>query len=278
MFKKILSVAALLGLVTLTSCEKQEETTNLEGVQAIKVSDFNQHGEIHNAFLSNAKDNFRIVESVTDEEEKIEIIYEFNKKFAGSLDISTSEKNLLIAHLNKTKDLVKTDNLSAKCFDNKETIFTMIQNLRTNGIINNDSYEILNSLSHDVKANYENRLTDDKLKENVLNLIQKFDNIGYSKNSEGEMVGTILAISIASLEWWEENPDAFLYDSNARMIAPLVWADVAGGLLNGGGSVAVQYGVNERVNWEIVGWSALLGAVNGSTGMIGKVGRFFSKL
>lgn len=50
----------------------------------------------------------------------------------------------------------------------------------------------------DLKANYEGLLSDAQLKINTQDLITEFDNIGYQPDSgQGEMVATILAISIA---------------------------------------------------------------------------------
>lgn len=93
------------------------------------------------------------------------------------------------------------------------------------------------------------------------------------------MVASILAISIASIEWWEENPDAFADNTKSTKALP-VWAaaDVVGGVLGAGMSAAAQYGVNGDVNWEIVGYSALGGAVAGSTGIVGKAAKWISGL
>ena len=271
-------------MLSTTSCEKQV-AMNTEGVQSVKVSDFNRSGEIHNAFLTNAKDNFEIVESITDKDEKVEVVYQLNKSFVTSLDISSTEKKLLIADLNKTKNLVQEDVLVAKCFGgllsnesskNKKTIFEMIQDLKTSGVINDESYQILNSLSNDLKANYEDALSDDQLKKNVLALINDFDNIGYAKNSEGEMAGTILAISIASIEWWEENPDALLSgDSKSRMLAPWVAGDLVGAVWGGATGAIASYAGAGKVNWGSVGIGALSGAISGSTGAIGRISSWF---
>ncbi|WP_439131502.1 hypothetical protein [Polaribacter sp.] len=279
---------SLIAILFIVACSK-EDSTKIETTQ-LKVSDFNKIGKIHNSFLTNVKDNFKIIETFTDEQEKIEAIYQFNKDFVTSLDISSTEKNLLIADLNKTKSLVKEDVLISKSFgisinnksnskkqENEENLFDIIENLKTDGKINNESYQILNSLSNDLKANYEGSLSDNQLKINVQLLINDFNNVGYSENTEGELVGTVLAISISSIEWWEQNPDALdnlaskSNASNKALIAPWLAADLVGGTLGAVASAGIQKGVNGDVNWEIVGWSALAAGATASTGAVGKI-------
>lgn len=284
---------SLIAIFFIVACSK-EDSTNIETKQ-LKVSDFNKIGEIHNSFLTNVKDNFKIIETLKDEQEKIEAIYQFNKDFVTSLDISAAEKNLLIADLDKTKSLVKEDVLISKSFgialnnksysknqENEENLFDIIENLKTDGKINNGSYQILNSLSNDLKANYEGSLSDNQLKINVQSLINDFNNVGYSENSEGDMVGTVLAISISSIEWWEQNPDALdnlaskSNVSNKALIAPWLAADLVGGAVSGVIAASGQAVINGDVDWAVVGWSALGGAVSSSTGAVGKILKWLS--
>ena len=279
---------SLIAIFFIVACSK-EDSTNIETTQ-LKVSDFNKIGEIHNSFLTNVKDNFEIIETLTNEQEKIEAIYQFNKDFVTSLDISATEKNLLIADLDKTKSLVKEDVLISKSFgialnnkyysknqENEENLFDIIENLKTDGKINNESYQILNSLSNDLKANYEGSLSDNQLKINVQSLINDFNNAGYSENSDGEMVGTVLSISISSIEWWEQNPDALdnlesrSNVSNKAVIAPWLAADLVGAAWGGATGAIASYAGAGEVNWTAVGIGAASGAISGSTGAIGKI-------
>ena len=267
---------SLIAILFVVSCSKND-VTNIESTQ-LKASNFDKIGEIHNSFLTNVKDHFTPIESKTAEQEKIEAIYQFNKNFVSSLDISTEEKTLLIVGLEESKYLVKENvlisksfgvSLSNKLFESEENLVEMIDNMKANGIINNDSYQILNSLSNDLKANYEGSLPDNQLKTNVQSLINDYNDIGYPSNSEGGMVGTILAISISSIEWWEQNPDALdnlasrSNASNKALIAP--WLATSAG---------VQYGVTGEVNWEVVGWTALATGAAASTGIIGKIAKW----
>lgn len=70
-------------------------------------------------------------------------------------------------------------------------------------------------------------MSDEQLKISVQNLINEFDAYGYiSTADEGVFVGTVLAISMASIEWWEENPDAL----GDLKVAPWVGADIIGAI------------------------------------------------
>ena len=121
------------------------------------------------------------------------------------------------------------------------------------------------------------------MKLDVENLITDFNSFGYENNGEGEMVATFLAISISSLEWWEENPDAlgiFSSRNNAsksQLIAPWLAADLVGGLVSGVTAAAGQAIVNGEVSLGTVGWSALAGAVSSSTGAVGRIVSWLTK-
>lgn len=285
--KKRLIKTCFIAVFFIISCSKNEKLGN-EAVH-LKVSNFNKIGEIHNSFLTNVKDNFKTINSITNNREKIGAIYEFNKKFVSSLNISNTEKNILVANLEKNKSFVKEDILIAKSFgnsfskktyENEENLFEKIDNLKKDEIINDNSYQILNSLSNDLKANYNGILSDSHLKTNVQLLINEFNSIGYSKDSEGEMVGVVLAISIASIEWWEQNPDALgtlaskNSTSNKALIVPWLAADLVGGAVSSVVAIGGQAAINGEINWGTVGWSALGGAVSGSTGAVGKIAKW----
>lgn len=282
--KLIIAVMLVFGVTAFMNCEQDEKAT-IETNKTMKVSDFAKSGEIHNAFLTNVKNNFEAVKDVKGEKEKIDIINDFNKKFASSLDLSSNEKELIIQGLEEHKEFVVTDNLTAMSFgtnslksNDDENIFELIEKLKTSNQITDEAYSILNRLTIDLKSNYDQSLSDTQLKLNIQKLITEFDNFGYnSESGEGQMIASILAISVASIEWWEENPDAFGNNLKSTKALPL-WAaaDIIGGVAGGGLSAAIQYGVNGDINWEIVGYSALGGAVSGSTGIVGKAAKFLS--
>ena len=282
----IIAIAAIIGISILLSCEKETVNTN---DTTLTVTDFTKAGVIHNAFLTNVNSNFESVTKEDDLNERIETISDFNKEFVSTLDLPFKDKQILIQSLENNKELVVTAKLTEKSFSSNKlksgdienaNIFELIEYLKSTSQINENSYDILSKLSTDLKSNYENSLSDEQLKSNIQGLISEFDNYGYDLESgEGEMVGTILAVSIASIEWWKENPEAFGDNLKSAKALP-VWAaaDIVGGVLGAGLSAGAQYAVNGEVNWFVVGISAVGGAVAGSTGIVGKAAKYLSKL
>lgn len=274
------------------SCSNEDDN-KVDG-QKMKVSDFSKVGEIHNLFLTNVNENFQEIDNITNEQDKIEYVNQFNKDFISSLDISIQERELLLEGLNSNKSLVLENNLIEKSFnnllankkfsdDNEEfNVVDFINQLKNNNHIGDNSYTILIGLSNDLKNNYEGTLSDLQLESNVQNYIINFNNYGYDANSgEGEMLASILAISISSIEWWKINPSALdnlakRSNSNKNaLIAPWLAADLVGGLISGVTAATGQAIVNGEVDFATVGWSALGGAVAASTGAVGRIVKWF---
>jgi len=289
--KKVLFMCLfLLSALIVINCSSDD---NNPTPVAMKVQDFNKAGEIHNLFLTNVKNEFKPLENISNIEEKIEYINDFNKKFVGSLDISPENKKALINDLEKNKNLVVESNIVNKAFGKKSSsksttssdinLIDMINDLKESEQINDTSYEILSNISIDIKNNYDGSLTDSDLKLNVEKYIAQFNQAGYDISSgEGEMVGTILAISISSIEWWEENPDALLNLSkrssstlhNKALIAPWLAADVGGAIYGAAAGAVGSYLLNGEVSWKATGWASLAGAVGASTGAAGKIAKW----
>ena len=239
---KILFGISLVAILFFFACTK-DEVENIDKTE-LTVQDFIEIGEIHNLFLANAKDNFIPDESIITQSKKIDYIFKFNESFANSLtNINSQEKQFLISEMHQQKNLVKENILISEIFgnpfknkslntENDENLFDLIDNLKNDEKINDESHKLLSTLSNDLKANYEGILTDEQLKSSVQTLINEFNDFGYSKNGEGELVGTILAISISSIEWWEQNPDALdnltskSFASKNELIAPWLAADI----------------------------------------------------
>ena len=90
-----------------------------------------------------------------------------------------------------------------------------------------------------------------------------------------------LAISISSLQWWEDHAlTGVSENANGRVMALPAWAalDIGGALVSGAIAASGQYTLTGEVNWEVVGWSATGGAVSSSTGVVGKIGKWIGGL
>ncbi len=284
-FKQFLGLA-IIATIFIVACSDNTEA-NIEAKQ-LKVADFKEVGEIHNQFLTNVKNNFNPDESITNLDEKIDYVTTFNKNFVNNLNIDASEKLELKNYLEEHKNLVVEENIVQQSFginnrllksnDNEPSIFQLIDELKSNGQLSDNSHKILYTLTESLKSNYEGNLSDELLKSDVEKLISDFDTIGFN-DEEGELVGTILAISISSIEWWEENPDALnglasrsFSKQKTALIVPWLASDIAGAVV-GGAIGGVRSG-----SWRGAGEGALIGAVVASTGVVGRLGKWISKL
>lgn len=271
-------VASLL----LGSCTDE----NVVNVETLALENFTDAGIIHNSFLDNAKNNFEIVKSLSSTAEKVEYINSFNLNYVEKLELDENSKAELKAGLLKNKELVQVDELTGKAYHlnrngrvntDERNIFQSIEILYEDDLISKFAYDFLNDFSKDVKSNYEGTLSDEELKSKTLQYISEFENHGYSVNSgEGEMIGTILSVSIASIEWWEENQEVFTVNTeNGRVvIAPWAAADLVGAAWGGATGAIGSYAGGGEVSWTAVGVGALSGAIAGSTGAVGKIAKW----
>lgn len=274
----LIIMAILFILIASFSCSKDNSSNELD---KITVNDFSKIGEIHNSFLTNIHEKFNCPDYITDKNEKVNFINNFNQEYISSIDFSETLKQKLYESFEQNKLLVLTDHLvsisfysknkSSSSFDEDSNVFELLTYIKNAGVISANAYDILNRLSTYTKSNYENEMSDEQLKISVQNLINEFDDYGYiSTADEGEFVGTVLAISMASIEWWEENPDAL----GDLKVAPWVGADIIGGIWGGATGAAGSYAGTGSVNWTSVGVGAISGAIAGSTGAVGKIAKW----
>ncbi len=278
---KFSPLLVFMSFFIIYSCSKQKSNDN-----TLTINEYNRYGAIHNDFLTNVRNNFEPDDDIISEDEKIEYIYQFNLNFAQQQPLSNSEKELLVNSFNKYKHFIKTQNV-AKLFTNESAqfrstndslnmnVFDLINELYNLGVIRTESYQILYNLATDIKDNYDGLITNDELKNRINSYIQDFNNAGYEEGGEGEMIGTVLAISLHSLEWWEQNPDATSYSgrgvSNFAVPAWVV-ADAAGALFGAAWNLLGQSGGD--IDWESVAWSALGGAIFSSSGIVRNIYRW----
>lgn len=277
-FIAFLSVLAF----TLYSCENSDNLIEKPS-EKMTVEDFNYLGEWHNEFLINAQENFNLSLAESNSESVKEValdaLKQLNKSFAASskqrFNINISQKEL-DKKFEENYRLADKDYLADILFDNATTrsvsaedvvgLQTMMEEIKNSQIVSDFSYGILQDLMSSVEDNYNKLLSDYDLKQKVLLLIQKVNNHGYEKESnEGALVASILAISIHSLDFWEENPDMLYTDGKA---APWVAADVGGAVL-GGVMAIIKSG--DAIDCLV---GAGMSAAIASTGLAGKIGKW----
>lgn len=262
-------------------------------VEKLSFESFEKYGKIHNDFLTNVKQNFEPTDEISSYDEAIDYVNTFQQQFLKSTSLSESEKQMLSAAIIETKRFVDFDYSYNKMFPNQEnrqksasidemTLFELVEKSKEDGLIDEFEYNSLMALGEKVKLSYEGVISDFELKSFTLQLKDEWLAMGYTVDSEnGRIMAYTLAISLASLEWWEENPDGLKSSRSLKSALALpAWAaaDIGGAIVSGAIAASGQYTLTGEVNWEVVGWSALGGGVSTSTGAAGKVGKWISSM
>lgn len=275
---------------TLYSCENSDNEVIAEQSEKLTVEDFDYLGEWHNEFLVNAHENFdlSLAESNSEsvKEVALDALKQLNKSFAASTkqryNINVSQKEL-DQKFEECYRLADREYVSEILFDDGTTraysedeiagLQPMVEELKNSQIISDFSYGILQDLVSSLQDNYNKLLSDYDLKQKVLLLIQKVNNHGYEKESvEGTLVASILAISIHSLDFWEENPDMLFTEGK---VAQWVAMDAAGALVGGAMVVIKSYATTgTKANRKDFIIGAVGTAITASTGIIGKVAKW----
>ncbi len=215
--------------------------------------------------------------------ETINMLLNINKEFAKKTSMAEYSIQDIEESFDACSLYVETEKLAEVCIsktpikhvtkacgniDADMNLMDMITLLQSKNMISDFGVDLLKKLTNTLTKNYNKQITDASLKKEVEAMILLFDDRSYSKDSEeGKMIATVFAISIASIEWWEKNPNILSDDSK---VAPWVAADLAGALV-GGVTGAI-------VSGKLNGKSVLAGAVSGSTGAVGKVAKLISKI
>lgn len=284
---------AIIASIIITSCNKSDEVQN-SYIEKLSFESFEKYGKIHNDFLTNVNINFEPSDEISSYDEAIEYINEFQHEFLESTNLTKEEKQMLSASLSETKMLVDFDYSYSKLFPSQKnrqkitsidemSLFELIENSKANGLIDEFEHNSLKLLGEKVKQSYEGIISDNELKSFALQLKDEWLSMGYTVDSEnGRIMAYTLAISLASLEWWEENPEGLKSTRSSLAVAMALpaWAaaDIGGAIVSGAIAASGQYAITGEVNWEVVGWSALGGGVSTSTGAAGKIGKWISNL
>lgn len=250
-----------------------------------KISDYQKFGEIHNLLLSNAIKNFDVEKYMHDtKEKKVNTILNFNHDYIKSLkDISVEEKQFLNQGFSENRNLIISDSILNKFkpfslkSESDKNVYELINYCSNKNIFSDKTISFLLDLSKEVQLAFTPKFSDVNFENILNNLNKKFNEGFYSAYPEEEnMIGIIISISNSSYSWWKEHPeDRKDGDYNPNGIAPWAAADIGGAIYGAVSGAAGSYVNSGSVSWGSVGWGAVAGAVGGSTGIAGRIGRLF---
>lgn len=285
---------ALIGIF-LVACNKEGIINPQSNLQKLKFESFEKYGQIHNDFLTNVKDNFQINEDINSGEEALNYVNKFQQNFLSTISLEKEDKTMLSKSLEQTKELIVYDYAYLKMFSSSEktrksssleemSLFELIEDCKNKELIDEFEYVSLLELGEKVKESYEGIISDNELKTFVLQLKNEWIEKGYTIDSKnGRIMVYTIAISLASLQWWEENPEGIEKSKifrATRLLPAWASADIGGAIWGGATGAIASYIASggEGVSWEAVGIGALSGAISTSTGAAAKLGKWITSL
>ena len=164
-------------------------------------------------------------------------------------------------------------------------IYGLIEELKQRDIAEPFEYRLLNEMAGMVEMCFHGGGLDAwEFREALIEMKAERDQRGYTYCGRyGRFTAIVLSIGLASAEWWLEHPEEAGMKQKGEVEMrglPLpAWAagDLAGALY-GAAWGALASAASGEFNGSAVGWGALGGAVNGSTGLDGRLARKFQKL
>lgn len=266
-----------------TGCSN-DENEPMNPVQAThKVNSLDNYtllGELHNAFLDRAVEYMNTYDStrVIGDEDAVPSYEEWNRQqiaYAKTLGLAPADETVLCAALEEYKSFYDSEQLYSEYFARKNgtrKIYTKLTEMYTSGLIDFFELNMIKTLISSI-CDYKEGLVSYNF---VINKINESCNqwemhFGGMTTEKGQYSAYVLTISRSSTEWWEEN-------ASFTRVAHWIAMDAAGAIVSGGVTAIIQFSKNGAIrNWKDIGWSALGGAVTASTGVVGKLGKWFMR-
>lgn len=276
----------MAGVICLCGCKS---TSHEEPLMLRNLSDYANLGTIHNQMMVYAESNFIVDETIVDDE-----IGEYiNSWVAESIELFVKENNvkwqkevnLYDNHLNanqlknrlRRSETRAIQEIDRQCLESNEISLDEAI-LIAQEYESIDAFEStkLREIGDKLLLNAEGLLSSEDLKLYLLEVAEEWQNQKYNSNSEtGQVLGMILAVSLASLDYWSNNPELM---AQTRVLPVWVGCDIAGAAIGGLVNIGLACYNDREIDWASVGDSVVVGAVTGSLGLVGKIGKWISRI
>ncbi|HYM95484.1 MAG TPA: hypothetical protein VET23_15200 [Chitinophagaceae bacterium] len=270
-------------------------------------ANFSHIGSLHNAFLANALDNFTIPGSTISYDSAINSVMLFNKSFFQSNEYSyfgeTQSSDITDQECTYAKLFANAPDFNSKLLSGSDSVSLDSAKIKIGAASYVDAANkaLFNRIVEVTRQSLNGNISSSVLKDSLVALENVWTDINQASPGQGsELTGNILAIGEKSCEFWISNADS-LYDEDASIIYPRemivggpnemhsqsnsdfyfaipIATDIAGAIFGAVGSAINQYVNNGTVHWGGVATGAVLGAVTGSTGIVGRIGRWIKSL
>lgn len=260
---------------------------------------FSIYGDMHNSVLGYTLNNVdSVILSTKQKDAGLDYIASIQKCGVNNLSLPSVSNSDLLDYIETYKGLYEPSVVAVLLgMDGDELNFETsltgryLTTLLNSEVIDNFEYELIIRIVNSID---ENRRHGTSIKDYMIDLenakkcwLIQYDPLLFLPEIEldeesggilnkrdirpGDITALILNISISSANFWMEMPD------EPDMIAPWVAADAGGAIFGAVYNIAVTIANEEEIDWESVGYSAAGGAIAGSTGIGGKIGRWLFK-
>lgn len=275
-------IICIISILIISACSDSVEGEVHSVPKTNDMEYYKIQGETHNQFLSNLQNYIkkeRDTRGNISQDDFIESIHNENLRYVDSLELNEDDKKVIKQNLNKYKRYYKLDALKEDLFPNNslDSIFVIFNKIADKGVMDNFDLQIIKELTVQTYNNLYELNNDKNFVSEVNNLYQTWE-LHYSapgqeisiSDSQSHFVGYILSITKSSTEWWVSTDLIDLPDDES-----VIARDAAGALIGATIHLVSQLAFQNNVNWTQVGMGALSGAVVASTGLVGRVARWF---
>lgn len=293
--------AACIAII-ICSCDNKEVNVEDMAKRSLKVSDFAQYGKLHNALLDNAYSNFSGIDKENLTVEKfVDSICSFNLRYVQANIPDNSYSDILPQQMEKYKNFILADKFLEKAMGHTETrseavqyddinldsIFSkdvvsledipnlniLVRKMYDMDYLSKDAYLLLTDLLSVVRKSYLGLASDSEYRNDLGKIITSYDKLEYAANDkEGNNVGVVLAVTKASSEWWEQNPQAI--DNTTKALPAYLASDAGGAIVSGLSNAFIQRHTSKNFNGKSFLLGVAAGAATSSMGAVNKLVSF----
>jgi len=289
----------VLSSLVIASCHQTDSVVPIRPTEVPTFELFSSFGDFHNAMVAYVDNNIDVNHSSSSLEDGLDYLAEMQSNYADELELGDSNKKYIKGYLNEYKNLYNQENFlltqskAEEIQDTEETytvdeIYASIELAYNCGEIDSFERTAFMNLIDWSSAYLSGEKTAEAFVRDVNLLItdweRRYSDEDFSMliDREGKVVdeveeiphgacsGVVLNISRSSLEYWET--------LETRALPLIAAQDIVGAVIGGVSGAAGSAVVGGHVNWGSVAWGAAVGAVTGSTGVVGKVAKYLTKL
>lgn len=240
----------------------------------------------HRAAMEQAKNNFTPNENLTSLDAKIDYVSSFTQSSISKMDLSDYKIKSLNSAIEEYKNMVvrfEYTSLSRQKIvstDPVEIQQIVIDDLESSGLFSSSEINLVRRISRSFGLAEEGNIPPTSIGDSISVYKTFYKGLEPTSDESKYTVGVVLAIAEESYDWWSKNPDAIISTdgkSKAILLPTIVAQDVAGAIVGAGVAAGYQiYQDDGHFDWGAVGWGAGAGAIIASTGVVGRIAKWFT--